>query len=86
MSEAVDAPDCSITSGATGEAVSAGMNWRKRVRTPIRTSDHRIIADRTPMRATRNTKIRQLDSPILIGEDVGSLDIAMDNTLVVEID
>jgi hypothetical protein len=38
------------------------------------------------MRATRNTKIRQLDSPILIGEDVGSFDIAMDNTLVVEID
>jgi hypothetical protein len=38
------------------------------------------------MRTTRNTKIRQLDSPILIGEDVGSLDIAVDHTLVVEID
>jgi hypothetical protein len=36
--------------------------------------------------STGYTKVRQLDSPVLIGQQVCSFDVTMDDTLVVEVD
>lgn len=53
------------------------------VRTPVRTPNDSRIGYTS--RLCSNTEIRQLHRAILVGEDVRALDIAVDNTLVVEI-
>lgn len=52
--------------------------------TPIRTSNHCIVPY-ARSRAARDTKVRQLHLSVLVREDVRALDVAVDNTLIVEI-
>ena len=53
------------------------------VRTPVRTPNDSSI--HYTSRPRSHTEIRQLDRTILVGEDVGALDVAVDDTLVVEV-
>lgn len=85
ISDAVVAPDCSMTSGATAKSVSTWAPVRVATRTPVWTPHDRVVAYGTRGGATCNTKIRQLHTTILVREDICALDIAMDDTLVVQI-
>lgn len=53
------------------------------MRTPVRTP-HDSSIHNTP-RPRRHSEICELDRPIFVGEDIRALDIAMDNTLVVQV-
>lgn len=33
----------------------------------------------------RDSKVSQLDAPVLVGEDIGALDVTVDDTLIVQI-
>jgi hypothetical protein len=52
--------------------------------TPIRTPDHRIVRDSSSSRA-RDTEISQLDTTVLVRQDIRSFDISVDHTLIVQI-
>jgi hypothetical protein len=54
------------------------------IRTPVGTPNNSSI--HYASRPRSYTEICQLDCAILVGEDVGALDIAMDDTLVVEVE
>lgn len=47
--------------------------------------DLRLLVLATGERAGRDAKVGKLDSAVLGGEDVGALDVAVDDTLVVEV-
>lgn len=53
--------------------------------TPVRTSNHSCIRS-SCSHTTCDAEVSQLDSAIFVGQDVCSLDIAVDDTLVMEID
>ena len=55
-------------------------------RTPVGTADHGVVAHGTCSGAARNAEIRKLDTPVLVRQDVGPLDVTVDDTLVVEVD
>ena len=84
MSEAVVAPDCSMTSGATANQSQSLKLTVLRVRTPIWAPHNGIVSDRTSCRA-RYTEIRQFDTSVLVRQDVGSLYVAVDDTLIVQV-
>jgi hypothetical protein len=77
------APCCSITSGAT-EIDCVLSLWTigiKSALTPIRTPNNGAIAHLS----CGNTEISQLDTTIFVCEDVGAFDVAVYNTLVMQI-
>ena len=85
ISDAVVAPDCSITSGATAQRVNrADARITLRRLTPIRTPNNRIIPH-TCRRTTGNPKICQLNLSILICKDICTFDISVYDTLVVKV-
>jgi len=84
MSEAVVAPDCSIISGATKCTSDRNSSTETDKRTPIWTPDDCSVLYTSCL--CGHSEIRQLDRSIFVGEDVGALDVAMNNTLVVQID
>ena len=53
------------------------------LRTPVRTPHHSVVPHRTGRRAACDAEVRQLDAPILVGEDIRTLDVAVDDTLIV---
>ena len=55
------------------------------VRTPIRAADDLIVPDGRSRSVTCYTKVRELDASILVRQDIGTLDVAMYDTLVVQI-
>ena len=62
-------------------------NERVGTRTPIWASHYRIIVRSSSSRCiTRNAKVCELHSAVLGREDIRSLDVAMDDTLVMEVD
>lgn len=88
ISDAVVAPDCSITSGATiGQVINAHVQHllRMYLRTPVRAPHHRVVSHCACRRAARDAEVRELDAPVLVRQDVRALDIAMDDTLVVQV-
>jgi hypothetical protein len=87
MSDAVVAPHCSITSGATGCLSQircvACVVWET-LRTPVRAPNDSIIACCAGgCRVARDTKVGEFDGAIFGCQDVGTLDVSMDYTLVV---
>ena len=53
--------------------------------TPVRAANYGIITDSTCSGATCNTKIRKFDATILVGQNIRTLDIPVNDTLVVEV-
>ena len=53
--------------------------------TPVRTANYGVITDSTCSGATCNTKIRKFDATILVGQNIRTLDIPVNDTLVVEV-
>jgi hypothetical protein len=51
--------------------------------TPVRTSHHSAIRYTTRLRS--NAKVRQFNGSIFVREDIGSFDISMNDTLVMEV-
>lgn len=92
MSDDVVAPDCSMTSGATliiHRKVSMRRVFRRSgesLRTPVRTANYGIVSDCTCSRTAGHAEICKFDTTVFIGQDVGTLDISVDNTLVMEVD
>lgn len=54
--------------------------------TPVWTSHNRVIIRGTSSCLTGDTKICELDTSVLVCEDVRALDVTMDHTLVVQVD
>lgn len=53
---------------------------------PVRSAnDLRLLVLSTSKRAGRDAKVGKLDRPVFGGENVGALDVAMDDTLVVKV-
>lgn len=52
--------------------------------TPVGTPNHSIIRDGSRS-CTCDAKVGELDTPILVGQYIGTLDIPMDNTLVMQV-
>lgn len=66
MSEAVVAPDCSMTSGATWTCVRTSKeDVKSYLLTPVRTSNHRIIGNGSRS-CTGDSKVGELYTPIFI--------------------
>lgn len=91
MSDAVLAPACSITSGATADSnrkvVSLNSIQLDRVRglllrTPVRASNDCEVVDPS---GCGDAEVCELDAAVLVGEDVGALDVAVDDSLLVKI-
>jgi len=83
MSEAVVAPDCSITSGATSmERCSVRTGYEKGKLTPIGTANNSIVGNSTSCGRTSDPKVSKLYTTILVSQDVRALDIPMDDTLI----
>lgn len=53
--------------------------------TPVRAANYGVITDSTCSGATCNTKIRKFDATILVGQNIRTLDIPVNDTLVVEV-
>ena len=90
ISDAVVAPHCSMTSGATGyishiSQTRCGINEvRWTVRTPVWTPDDRIITCCASGGCiARHPKIGELHCAVFGRQDVGALDVSVDHTLVV---
>ena len=84
ISEAVVAPDCSITSGATEKEFEYhSANNHSQELTPVRTSHYSSIRYTTRLRS--NPKVRQFNGSIFVREDIGAFDISMNDTLVMEV-
>lgn len=54
--------------------------------TPIRAAHNSIVSHSPRRRIAGHTKICQFNGAILVRQNVGAFDIAMDDTLVVEVD
>lgn len=50
--------------------------------TPVGTPDDGRVAHAS---GGGDSEVRKLDAPVLIGKDVGALDVAMDDTLIMKI-
>ena len=75
-----------MTSGATAtvyQPKSQNTHPSNGKRTPIRTPNYSPVLH--TIRLRRHTKVRQLHRPILVSEDIRTLDVAVDHTLVVEV-
>jgi len=75
-----------MTSGATTEDVSAGRVTSLRIHTPIWTSDNSIVAHTGRRGVTGNTEVCKFYRPVLVGENVGTFDVTMYHSLVVQVD
>ena len=53
--------------------------------TPVWAANYGIITDSTCSGATCNTKIRKFDATILVGQNIRTLYISVNDTLVVEV-
>lgn len=53
--------------------------------TPVWTTNYCIVPNRPRSRTTGDAEIRELDTSVLVSQDVGTLDIPVDDTLVVEV-
>jgi hypothetical protein len=53
--------------------------------TPIWTADNGVIADGTSGCTTGDSEIGELDTAVLVGEDVCTFDVSVDDTLIVKI-
>jgi hypothetical protein len=89
MSEAVVAPHCSITSGATGlcdASVDTRVDKAWGGRTPVGAPDDSVVArSASRCRIARDTKVGKLDGTIFGCQDVGALDVAVNNALIVQV-
>lgn len=67
MSEAVVAPDCSMTSGATyNNIMSTHAGETRALPTPVRAANNSIVANCSGRGGTGDSEIRKLDASILI--------------------
>lgn len=85
ISEAVVAPDCSITSGATTRSSVRVLKIDIQVPTPVRAPDYFSVLY-CSSGISRDTKVGQLNTTVLVRENIGTLDVAMYDTLIVEVD
>lgn len=86
MSEAVVAPDCSMTSGATWIVVRTSKRYMTlEPLTPIWTANHCVVRDSSCGR-TSDSKVGKLYTPILVGQDIGTFDVAVNDTLIMQVD
>lgn len=53
--------------------------------TPIRAADYHVVICRTGSGFTGDTKICEFDASVLVRKDVCALNIAMDDTLIVQV-
>lgn len=74
-----------MTSGATTNTLVQLVPQHIWTRTPVWTAHHLVITHRNGRRIPRNSKVCQLHAAVLIREDIRPFDVAMDDTLVVEI-
>ena len=86
ISEAVVAPDCSITSGATGTDISKLAVPSLRIRTPIWTPNYGIIAHASCCGITGDTEVGKLHRSVLVGENVGAFNVPVYHSLVMQVD
>ena len=89
MSEAVVAPDCSMTSGATVRKLSLAATvkgWSMRFgRTPVGTANYGIVTDRACGGAACNSEVGQFDASVLVRQNVRTLDIPVYHALVMKV-
>lgn len=83
MSEAVVAPDCSITSGATVVLVNDGKEFTgSRDRTPVWTAYNCSIAHGASGSAACNTEVSKFNTSIFVSEDICAFDVPMNDALI----
>lgn len=85
MSEVVVAPHCSITSGATAYSQLRESGETAIIRTPVWTSHNLVVPDRCCCSIAGDSKVGELDTAILIREDVGTLDVAVYDALLMQV-
>ena len=53
--------------------------------TPVRTADDFIVATCASRRGACDSEVRQLHASVFVRQDIGTFDVAVDNTLVVQV-
>ena len=53
--------------------------------TPVRTADDFIVATCPRRRGACDSKVRQLHASVFVRQDIGTFDVAVDHTLIVQV-